>query len=236
MKLAIIAAGEGSRLREEGINILKPMVEVNGEKLIDRLFRIALENDFQSICCIVNEESKEIAKYLLKQKSVIPIDVKIKSTPSSLHSLKELGKFIDHPFILTTVDSVFNESDFTRFVKYVSDEGENYDSILGITDFIDDEKPLCVELNDRGNVISFHNEKGSHNWATGGIYFFKPNIFEEINSVIDSGLHRLRNFLNHMLQQNYTLGTFKFSKIIDVDHVEDIKKAEELIRNHETII
>ena len=40
MKFAIIAAGEGSRLANEGINAPKPLVEVGGEKLIDRLLRI----------------------------------------------------------------------------------------------------------------------------------------------------------------------------------------------------
>ena len=38
MKYAIIAAGEGSRLAREGIWEPKPLVEVGGERLIDRLF------------------------------------------------------------------------------------------------------------------------------------------------------------------------------------------------------
>ena len=37
MKFGIIAAGEGSRLSSEGIGSPKPLVEVGGEKLIDRL-------------------------------------------------------------------------------------------------------------------------------------------------------------------------------------------------------
>ena len=40
MKYAIIAAGEGSRLREEGIKVPKPMVNLRGEMLIERLIRI----------------------------------------------------------------------------------------------------------------------------------------------------------------------------------------------------
>ena len=45
MKYAIIAAGEGSRLAAEGITVPKPLVEVNGEYLIDRLIRIFMQND-----------------------------------------------------------------------------------------------------------------------------------------------------------------------------------------------
>ena len=39
MKYAIIAAGNGSRLAQEGITVPKPLVEINGERLIDRLVR-----------------------------------------------------------------------------------------------------------------------------------------------------------------------------------------------------
>ena len=42
MKYAVIAAGEGSRLVEEGIIEPKPLVRINGETMIDRLLRIFL--------------------------------------------------------------------------------------------------------------------------------------------------------------------------------------------------
>ena len=44
MRYAIIAAGEGSRLHQEGIAVPKPLVTVAGEMLIDRLIRIFQED------------------------------------------------------------------------------------------------------------------------------------------------------------------------------------------------
>lgn len=55
MKYAIIAAGEGSRLAAEGITAPKPLVEVNGERLIDRLIRIFIQNDAEEIVVICND-------------------------------------------------------------------------------------------------------------------------------------------------------------------------------------
>src|SRR5574344_2147780 len=55
MKFAIIAAGEGSRLASAGIRTPKPLVEINGEKLIDRLIRIFLANDASEIVVICND-------------------------------------------------------------------------------------------------------------------------------------------------------------------------------------
>lgn len=40
MKFAIISAGEGSRLSQEGVQLPKPLVQLNREAMIDRLIRI----------------------------------------------------------------------------------------------------------------------------------------------------------------------------------------------------
>ncbi|EJW94426.1 protein containing Nucleotidyl transferase domain protein, partial [gut metagenome] len=54
MKYAIIAAGEGSRLQQEGVNLPKPLVRIGGESMIDRLIRIFRNNGAEEICIIVN--------------------------------------------------------------------------------------------------------------------------------------------------------------------------------------
>lgn len=43
MKFAIIAAGEGSRLAREGVDLPKPLVTVGGEPMIERLARIFMK-------------------------------------------------------------------------------------------------------------------------------------------------------------------------------------------------
>lgn len=40
MKFAIISAGEESRLSQEGVALPKPLVQLNGVAMIDRLIRI----------------------------------------------------------------------------------------------------------------------------------------------------------------------------------------------------
>ena len=56
MKFAIIAAGEGSRLANEGVAKPKPLVELQGVPIIERLIRIFERNGASSINIIVNEE------------------------------------------------------------------------------------------------------------------------------------------------------------------------------------
>ena len=49
MNYAIIAAGEGSRLAQEGVKWSKPLVRLNDTALIDRLIQIFLNNKATAI-------------------------------------------------------------------------------------------------------------------------------------------------------------------------------------------
>ena len=88
MKFAIIAAGEGSRLSQEGADKPKPLIELNGEAMIDRLVRIFVKNGAEEIDIIVNEIHPETKKHVLelKERLDVPVQVVCKTTPSSMHS------------------------------------------------------------------------------------------------------------------------------------------------------
>ena len=88
MKYAIIAAGEGSRLAAEGIEVPKPLVSVNEERLIDRLIRIFMDNEAEKIVVICNDLTTLVAQHLLKIQRdglmgrPVPLFFKVKSTPA----------------------------------------------------------------------------------------------------------------------------------------------------------
>ena len=103
MKYAIIAAGEGSRLAQEGVQSPKPLVKVGGERLIDRLIRVFMANGASEICVICNEQMTAVANHLkeIAEAGRVPLKYVVKSTPSSMHSLWELSKWLgDEPFVL----------------------------------------------------------------------------------------------------------------------------------------
>ena len=52
MNFAIIAAGDGSRLAQEGIKSPKPLIRINGEIMIERLVRIFLKAGASSVIII----------------------------------------------------------------------------------------------------------------------------------------------------------------------------------------
>lgn len=232
MHFAIIAAGEGSRLKQESVPLPKPLVKVDGVPMIERLISVALRNGAESISCITNQEFTEVQEYLQQRTFDIPFNLVIKSTPSSLHSFYELKPFLENKnFCLTTVDTIFAEEEFQNFLAEA--ETNQYDGLLAVTDFIDDEKPLCVEINDKMRILRFEDTSNNFKLATGGIYYFSGNIFDVMGRAVNSGTKRLRNFLKLLVAEDFKIHAYKFSKIIDVDHDRDIHTAEEYLRSLE---
>lgn len=228
MNFAIIAAGEGKRLLNEGNVKPKPLVKINGEVMIKRLLDVFETNNASFVSIIVNESSIDVKNYINSLKYSFPIKIKIKSTPSSMHSLYEMRELIgDKTFCLTTVDTIFNIDEFKSFIKF-SESQSDKDAVMAVTTFIDDEKPLFIKTNgDR--IVAFCDEKSNNTYVSGGIYYFKPLIWEVLQKSIDSGIYMMRNFQRNLLKSGMKIGFYEFSKIIDVDHINDIKTAENFI-------
>jgi NDP-sugar pyrophosphorylase family protein len=235
MYLAIIGAGESSRLKAEGLKVPKHLIKLKGEYLIDRIIRISKNNNLSRIVCIINENEPALKEYLLNADFGIEFKLIVKTTASSMHSLFTLAPYISKdPFCLTTTDSVFNGKEFSGFISYSSLQKDVH-CVLAVTDFIDDEKPLCTALDNNFNITGFSDLRENYSWATGGIYYMQPDIFNEMDTALGRNISRLRNYFRLLLEKGYKLKAYPFSKIIDVDHVSDIKKAELFLEEQENI-
>ena len=82
MHYAIIAAGEGSRLAQEGVALPKPLVRLCGEPMIERLINIFVRCHAQSISIIVNEHMTEVREFLEALELPVPLNLVVKTTPS----------------------------------------------------------------------------------------------------------------------------------------------------------
>ena len=234
MKYAVIAAGEGSRLAKEGVASPKPLVEVGGERLIDRLVRVFSENGATEIDVICNKEMTDVQQRLVELRSTsrVPIRFIVKSTPSSMHSMWELSRWLgDEPFVLTTVDTIFREEEFGAYVadfQRMVESGEA-DGLMGVTDYIDDEKPLYVGVGDDMTISGFYDEPHDCRYISAGIYGLRSSAKDIARQQIEQGTSRMRNFQRALVAAGLAIKAHPFSKVLDIDHREDIEKAEELL-------
>lgn len=227
MDFAIIAAGEGSRLKKEGFDHPKPMVILEGLPMIHRLINIFIRNKAERIFIIINEQSYELEVYLNSLVLPVPLKIVKKTTQSSLHSFYQLTTcFVSNKVCLTTVDSVFNEEEFRGYITAFKKD-ENLDALMAVSTFIDDESPLYVSTDPGLKITGFDDEKTNQSaYVSGGIYCFRKSIFDTIKKAVDNGTERMRNFQRQLLTEGFYVQAYPFSKIIDVDHMRDITLAE----------
>lgn len=231
MNYAIIAAGEGSRLAQEGVTLPKPLVKLNGKEMIRRLIDIFVVNSAQSISIIVNEEMTQVQDFVKNIKLDIPLNIVVKSTPSSMHSFYELRNYLRQgKFCMTTVDTIFKEDDFARYIQAFI-EDDSADGMMAVTSYIDDEKPLYVDVDKEMNINGFLDKSDSCQYISGGIYGLTPKAIDTLEGCLAQGQSRMRNFQRQLVADGLKLKAFAIPKIVDVDHAEDIVKAEAFLKS-----
>ena len=230
MNYAIIAAGEGSRLVQEGVQLPKPLVQLNGLPMIKRLIDIFLRCNAESISVIVNEQMTQVREYLEKLELPVPLHLIVKSTPSSMHSFYEVSRnFRFGKFCLTTVDTIFREPEFRRYIE-AFEADDSMDGYMAVTSFIDDEKPLYIDVDSDMRITAFRDQPWNGvKYISGGIYGLTAPALEVLERCMEQGVSRMRNYQRALVESGLALRAYTFDKIIDVDHAGDIGTAEQFI-------
>ncbi len=229
MKFAIIAAGEGSRLAQEGVKEPKPLIQLQGIPIIERLVMLFATQGASSINIIINEQQPQTLSLLQQLQQRYPINIVVKDTPSSMHSLHALSHLLrGEKFCLTTVDTIFKEQEFAEYIKDF--EACAHDGLMAVTDYIDDEKPLYVDTDTDLNITAFaDNPSAASRYISGGIYGLDDRALDILDACMAAGIERMRNFQRNLVKGGLKLKAYPFKKIIDIDHAEDITKAEEFL-------
>ena len=195
--------------------------------MIGRLINIMLRCHAQSISIIVNEHMTEVREYLENLELPVPLNLVVKTTPSSMHSLWHLSRAIPQgKFCLTTVDTIFREEDFKSYID-AFEADESHDGMWAVTPFVDDEKPLWVDVDDDMNITAFRDKpwEGAK-YVSGGVYAMTDRAFTVLDNCIEQGISRMRNFQRALVEAGHHLQAYSIDKIVDVDHADDIVTAE----------
>jgi NDP-sugar pyrophosphorylase family protein len=198
--------------------------------LIDRLVSLFIRCGASSVHAIVNEEMREVQDYLRSRHYPVPFHLTVKSTPSSMHSFYELMPYLGEEVCLATVDTVFREDEFGRYVDAFRHE-EEADGLMAVTGYVDDEKPLYVHTTGEDGMIDGFSDcpDGGSRFVSGGLYCLKRPAFDVLEEAVRQGVSRMRNYQRLLLERGLKLKAYPFSKIIDVDHAADIVKAEQFL-------
>lgn len=219
----IIAAGEGSRLRQGGFAMPKPMVPIAGVPLIESVIRNLTAGRVAPLAVIFNEDERQCVDWVQARFPGLDIEFIVKTTQSSLESFGEV--VARHPggrMLVSTVDAWCVEADFVRFVDAAARRPLDA-TVLAVTPLIADEKPLRVAVGADGRVTDVGGDAGD--LVTAGIYL----VPERVRGLRPpAGLPRLRDFLRWLVQAGEPVYGEIIEQVIDVDRAEDVALAETL--------
>jgi NDP-sugar pyrophosphorylase family protein len=205
----------------------KPLVPVEGIPLIEHVIGNFLAAGIDNLAIIFNAREEDCARFVRSRFQDASIEVLVKTTVSSFESYREITAMLPSgPALVSTVDAWCPRPDFVEFVRKAA-QAPAEETVLAVTPFVSDEKPLWVRLDADGRITKIGGDTGEA--VTAGMYLFSERARR---LPAPPTLGRLRQYLAWLLEQGETFRGISIETVVDVDRSEDIRLAEALARGH----
>ena len=180
----------------------------------------------------------EVAEYLQNLTLSPECSLKFKAvrTPSSMHTFKELLDLMrpEGKFVVTTVDTIFEIDYFKQYIDFFEKTPKDIDGVMGVTTYIDDEKPLYIETEGHHRIVAYKDQPfPGVKYVSAGIYGLETSAIPVLQDCISSGVNRMRNFQRNLVEKGLNLDAYDLGKVLDVDHLADIEKANAFLNKRE---
>jgi NDP-sugar pyrophosphorylase family protein len=228
---AILAAGQGQRLRPASGTLPKPLIDLGGQPLLLRQIGMLAGRGARPIHVIVNSDTHRLMhQHGLRLPD--PVELLVRDTANSMESLLELGKRIAPGlFLLMTVDAVLRGTDFHTFVtnatKTIANQALRLDGALGVVNWRGDANPLFVQTSDESVITGLGQQQSP--MVTAGIYLFSTVIFDHAAEARLHGLNAMRGFLAMLVEKAMRFAALELPQAIDVDDAADLRAAHEML-------
>jgi NDP-sugar pyrophosphorylase family protein len=221
----VLAAGAGTRLRQDGYAMPKPMVPVSGVPLVEHVIGNFVAAGISPVSIIVNEEASDSGRWVRARFPDWDVRVITKTTRSSLESFQELARRARaERTLVSTVDAWCPVDDFVRFVETARRHPDDV-TVIAVTPFVADERPLWATLDGTGRVTRLGGDSGTV--VTAGLYLVsgptRRMILRHPNG-------RLRDFLAWLVERGEPVYGLSLPVVVDVDRAADVALAEALVK------
>lgn len=238
MNIIIPMAGKGTRLRPQTLSTPKPLIEIAGKSIIERIIDLVVQKSnitIQKIGFIIERPDQNIENMLnnlMTQKKIkhqVFYQGEAKGTAHAIYCAKNM---LNGPTLIAFSDTIFDtdfdfdiESDACILVKEVEDP-----SAFGV-----------VKLNNEGYITDFIEKPQIpiSNLAIVGVYYFKngSDLKKEIehlldNNIILNGEYQITTALENLKNKNFQFSINRIKRWLDfgnpqnvlTSHVEILKK------------
>ncbi len=228
---AILAAGQGQRLRSASGGVPKALVDLGGRPLLLRQIDLLIAAGASPIHVIVSSET-----YLLMQDRELRIPEKVEllvaDTSNSMESLLRLGEQIAPGFfLLMGVDTALSAAHLRDFVtnatKLIVNPQTRIDGVLAVVKWRGDIDPLFTDIGADRMIMAVGQAPSAT--VTAGVYLLSSAVFGFASEARSRGLMALRRFLALLLEKGVRFTALELPQAIDIDNAADLNAAREMI-------
>ena len=228
MKAIILAAGKGNRLSPLTEHTPKPLINISGKPVIDRIFQ-SLPDEIDEVIIVVEHLKEKIKSHVgdnfYGHKVTYVDQISMRGTFGALLSARP---FIapNERFLVLNGDDLHEKTELEKYLEYPRSFGlqkmkmENYHS---------------VHIDKDNYIIGFYSqtekEKIDGTLIATGAYLTDTNVFKHEGIALRDGEHGLPQTL--LAQKNiYPIKAVITEKWIPINSFEDIEKVEFHFKNN----
>jgi mannose-1-phosphate guanylyltransferase len=233
MKVFLLAAGLGTRLRPLTDKIPKCLVPINGKPLLLIWLELCQHHGITEVLINTHHLAEQVNEFIENHKSKFQfLTIRQTHEPVLLGSAGTLianRKFVKNEslFFILYVDNLTN-ANLTELIKFHRSHGDLF--TMGL--FRTDNPTSCgiAELDGNGKIISFEEKprRPKTDFAAAGVYVASSKIFnffnnkqrEDFNRPLDLGFHILPKLIGHMY--GYLIKDY----LIDIGDMESYRRAQ----------
>jgi len=180
-KAVLLAAGRGTRMREMTAVLPKPMIEVRGKPVLQRIVEGLRNSGVGRFLIIVGYRADAVQSFFGDgSRYNIGIQYATQVTQDGTGRVVDLSRdFVgDSAFVLGYGDILVDPANYKRVV----DLPDDVDAIISVTRGEDVSKGGAVFLNERMELVDLLEKskpgEAPSPWYNAGLYAFRPSIFE----------------------------------------------------------
>lgn len=232
MKTLIIAAGDGTRLKEYTKNIPKPLISLDGKSLIEIILDRCKDLGLKSFVIVTGYLEEKIKTKIKEVIDISGINVEFVSNPEfdkengvSVYSARNILKN-ENKFLLMMADHIFDSALLKKIINYKINQGCVLAIDKNLSKVFDLQEAMKV-YEKNGKILDIGKSLKNYNAVDTGFFLCTQDVFKALKKSIQQGFDKLSDAMK-LLAKNGKLSAVDISGNfwLDVDTEKDLEFAK----------